>query len=94
MVQFKRIRSSKQKIARGVPQGSIIGPILFIICADDLTVIVKSNSIKIITDDTILVKLAISNAVLLAKSKASVREATIWFASNELTINIERKCKS
>ena len=38
----------------GVPQGSILGPLLFILYIDDLHAVVKSSSLKIYADDVAL----------------------------------------
>jgi len=41
-------------VLSGVPQGSILGPLLFILYIDDLHSVVKSSSIKIYADDVAL----------------------------------------
>ena len=38
-------------VASGVPQGSILGPLLFILYVDDVRYVVKHSSIKIFADD-------------------------------------------
>ena len=41
-------------VASGVPQGSILGPLLFILYVDDVRHVVKHSSIKIFADDIFL----------------------------------------
>ena len=41
-------------VLSGVPQGSILGPLLFILYIDDLHAVVKSSSLKIYADDVAL----------------------------------------
>ena len=41
-------------VSSGVPQGSILGPLLFILYIDDLHAVVKSSSLKIYADDVAL----------------------------------------
>ena len=48
--------SSTRKITCGVPQGSIVGPLLFIIYMNDLPLFVKDAEITMYADDTSLLK--------------------------------------
>jgi len=41
-------------VLSGVPQGSILGPLSFILYIDDLYAVVKSSSLKIYADDVAL----------------------------------------
>ena len=57
-VRFQRVllngqTSDWQTIQAGVPQGSILGPLLFLICINDLTNNLNSN-VKLFADDTSL----------------------------------------
>ena len=49
--------SSPQSITAGVPQGSILGPLLFILFVNDLPVDVSKSTVKIYADDTTQVAL-------------------------------------
>ena len=46
--------SSTKFINAGVPQGSILGPLLFIICIDDITLDISSTSILYADDVTLM----------------------------------------
>ena len=49
---IQRRLSSPQSITAGVPQGSILGPLLFILFVNDLPLDVTKSTVKIYADDT------------------------------------------
>ena len=51
-VLLNNVPSEWAKVTMGVPQGSIFGPLLFVLCVNDLPNVVEKNSIKLFADDT------------------------------------------
>ncbi|XP_045471811.1 uncharacterized protein LOC123678705 [Harmonia axyridis] len=83
-------RSSKVKIAAGVPQGSVLGPILFLIFIDDLTSNVAADDETIFADDTSFLNRAKDRNLLLNKSHGTIKSAIEWFHSNDMKVNEEK----
>ena len=81
--------SSFKQITRGLPQGSILSPLLFLIHINDLPNVLF-NQPRVYADDTCLI---ISNPKiedLNAKSKAEIHNGKIWIVLNKLSLNINK----
>lgn len=78
--------SEWQKIECGVPQGSILGPLFFLIFVNDVTKSVSSNLI-LYADDTTAVVQAENSEVLKTKLELTVLELSSWFGTNGLKLN-------
>ena len=79
--------SSTMKIACGVPQGSILGPLLFIIYMNDLPASVIGVDIKMCADDTSLFRAFKTINDLQEKLIPAFGRVCEWLRRNKLSLN-------
>ena len=89
IVNFQNCFSSPKLITCGVPQGSILGPLLFLIYINDLTNALHSEP-RLYADDTCLVVSNYSVKKLQTDCKEELQNAKMWMNLNKLTINISK----
>ena len=87
MVCMGEAQSICSEILRGVPQGSILGPLLFTLYVSDLPQVVRYSDIKQYADDT-TVHHASDNVSDLSKSlNADLEGVASWVERNGLKLN-------
>ena len=89
-VAIGNIQSSKQAIKCGVPQGSVLGPLLFLVYINDIVNSCNLGKIRIFADDT-------SNFVegdnineVIANAETSMNNLSKWFKANRLTLSSDK----
>ena len=74
----------------GVPQGSILGPLLFVLYIDDITTSLHQAKIVKYADDTVIFYSNKDAEVIQTVLNNELSSMTNWFRNNELIINTKR----
>ena len=88
-VEYNGHRSLPQVIRCGVPQGSILGPLFFIIYVNDLCDASRLESI-LFADDTNLFISEKDPVTLNNTLNSELNKLSAWFAANKLSLNISK----
>lgn len=91
-LQFMEIydqKSTMEPASFGVPQGSILGPILFLIYVNDIC---NSTSLNILSfaDDTTISAWGRDPTSLYTKMNTELKNLTDWFRANRLCLNVKK----
>lgn len=89
MVVQNKDQSSLKTVNVGVPQGSVLGPFLFVIAVNDFAFNVHCKSI-LYADDTTLINSSKYLEELTQKEKESLNDAMQWFDANCLVVNNQK----
>lgn len=84
--------SNKLRVRTGVPQGSLLGPLLFAIFVNDCNRMLANAFSKIVqyADDTCIITSADSKDELVARTEANLLAAKKYFTSLGLKLNISK----
>jgi len=90
-VTYNSCKSSLQQINLGVPQGSILGPLLFILYVNDMANISKYLIFLLFADDTNILYANASFKELLRVVNTELEKLSDWFKANRLSLNKKKQ---
>ena len=82
--------SSLQHVNCGVPQGSILGPLLFICYVNDLQRYCLYSHPFVYADDTALLCIGDNPEIVERKLQADLNILSKWFVMNKLSMNVSQ----
>jgi len=88
-LKLNNVHSNIVNIEFGVPQGSILGPLLFLVFINDLPD-ATNLYIKLFADDTVLCAQNFDFSALETEVNNELSKVSLWLASNKLTLNIKK----
>lgn len=88
--KFKNHVSEESKVTSGVPQGSILGPILFICFTNDMASIFTNCKVLSYADDTQLIVTGSNKKQVKAQIEELIKTAQTWYTKNSLKNNTSK----
>ena len=92
-VSIENRSSCTYSVNYGVPQGSILGPILFLLYTNDLPDYLKEVDVTLYADDTCIGTAGVTADLAFNANQNSMKKAAEWFSANRLHLN-KTKCVS
>ena len=86
-VCINNILSEFNKVISGVPQGSIVGPILFNCFFNDFYYFIKNANVHNFADDNTLTTFAQNVGTLISILESESKIAIDWFETNKMIVN-------
>ena len=83
-------KSKELSVTCGVPQGSVLGPLFFLVYVNDVENALDNCGIKLYADDTVLFQHGVNSIDAEAKLQLSLDKFKNWCDINALTINIAK----
>ena len=87
MVSLNNCKSDTEKVTCGVPKGSILGPLLFLLFINDLPLYVNNISADLYADDTTLYDIQTSLEATEANLQNGLNQLHIWCKNNGMVLN-------
>ena len=87
IVNYANEFSDPMSLKYGVPQGSILGPLLFLTYINDINNVTNELHFSIFADDLNLLKTGFSVDELIRKTNTELKKISLWIKLNKLCLN-------
>ena len=89
-VSYNNVKSELLEITCGVPQGSILGPLLFILYVNDIGNISSFLKFVLFADDTNIFASDSDIEILSNRINSELSKLNTWFKANKLSLNVKK----
>ena len=89
-VNIDNHKSHTCSISHGVPQGSVLGPLFFLLFINDLPKCCPDGKVRLFADDTTIFFHSNNANDIKTTGKNIMIQLTSWFNANKLTLNSEK----
>ena len=90
LVSLNRSESSYKPFFCGVPQGSVLGPLLFLLAFNDIDKVLKHSKIVLYADDTVIYTTAKSQQEIENNLTEDFGRVADWLEENDLVTNMKK----
>ena len=89
-VKINNVYSNECEIKLGVPQGSLLGPLLFLLFINDLPFYLNKFKSILFADDTTLIIEDNNQLELIKKFELGIKDLLVWTEHNQIDINWDK----
>ena len=89
-VSINGFNSDHAMLKHGFPQGSVLGPILFLIYINDLSHAIKYCEVHHFADDTNLLHFNSSAKKLNRLVNLDMKHLSVWLNANKISLNVQK----
>ena len=89
-VSINGFNSDYKTIKNGVPEGSVLGPLLFLIFINDLNIAIKHSETFPLADDTCLLNIKDSVKQINKVVNKDLKFLVQWLNANKISLNIAK----
>ena len=90
VVSILGFESNQRVISHGVPQGSVLGPLLFLLYINDLHRSAKSSTVFHFADDTNFLLIGKSIPTIQKQLNADLKNLYRWLLANKISLNASK----
>jgi Reverse transcriptase (RNA-dependent DNA polymerase) len=91
-ISFEGVSSTHAKVACGVPQGSVLGPLLFLLYINDIANAIPEHKVKLFADDANLFITSRNISLLNPTVNAAILRLYYSIVANRVSLNLEKTC--